>query len=109
MPLLRDRHCQPIAPGTKPLASAALPALLAQLESWRPDPTGTAITRTFELEDFPTAIRLVNRVAALAEDENHHPDVDIRWNKVTLTLSSHDVGGLSENDFILAAQIDALD
>jgi 4a-hydroxytetrahydrobiopterin dehydratase len=67
-----------------------------------------AISRTFEFKGFPAAIRFVNRVATLAEKAWHHPDIDIRWNRVTLTLSTHDAGGLTRKDFELAAQFDRL-
>jgi 4a-hydroxytetrahydrobiopterin dehydratase len=67
------------------------------------------ITRTFELPDFKAAIALVNQIAELAESEGHHPDLNLHsWNKLTVTLSTHAIGGLSQNDFILAAKIDAL-
>lgn len=70
---------------------------------------GEAITRTFEFKDFAGALQFVNAVAQLAERANHHPDIDIRWNKVTLALSTHDEGGLTNKDFKLAAQIDGLE
>jgi 4a-hydroxytetrahydrobiopterin dehydratase len=60
------------------------------------------IWRTFEFKGFMGSIRFVNRVAALAERSDHHPDIDIRWNKVTLTLSTHSEGGITEKDFALA-------
>lgn len=66
------------------------------------------IRRTFEFKDFPVAIRFVNAVARLAEKSWHHPDIDIRWNQVTLALTTHDKGGLTEKDFSLAEQFDAL-
>ena len=69
---------------------------------------GATIVRTFEFKDFPAAIKFVAAVAALAEQAWHHPDIDIRWNKVTLTLSTHDAGGLTEKDFALARQFDQL-
>jgi len=68
--------------------------------------TGKVITRTYQFEDFPAAIRFVNRVGRLAEKAWHHPDIDIRWNKVTLNLTTHDEGGLTEKDFALARQFD---
>ena len=68
---------------------------------------GETITRTFEFEDFADALGFVVRVGVTAERAFHHPDIDIRWNKVTLTLTSHDVGGLTERDVELAAKIDA--
>ena len=66
-----------------------------------------AITRTFTFEDFGESLGFVTRVGVAAERAFHHPDIDIRWNKVTLTLTSHDVGGLTERDVELAAKIDA--
>lgn len=66
------------------------------------------IERTVTFADFPAAIAFVNRIAEAAEKANHHPDIDIRWNKVRLALSSHDAGGLTERDFRLAAVIDSL-
>jgi 4a-hydroxytetrahydrobiopterin dehydratase len=65
-----------------------------------------AIHRTFEFAGFLKAIAFVNRVAAMAEKADHHPDIDIRWNKVTLTLSTHSEGGLTEKDFAMARQCD---
>ena len=69
---------------------------------------GSEITRTYEFKDFPAAIKFVTAVARLAEKAWHHPDIDIRWNKVTLTLSTHDEGGLTQKDFDLAARFDRL-
>ena len=70
--------------------------------------TGDVIARTFEFKDFVVAMKFVNAVAEAAENARHHPDVDIRWNKVTLALSTHDAGGLTERDFALARRCDAL-
>jgi 4a-hydroxytetrahydrobiopterin dehydratase len=67
-----------------------------------------AISRTYEFKDFSAALQFVNEVGRLAEAAWHHPDIDIRWNKVTLTLSTHSEGGLTPKDFDLAKQIDAL-
>jgi Pterin-4a-carbinolamine dehydratase len=64
------------------------------------------ITRTCQFKDFPAAIKFVNAVARLAEKAWHHPDIDIRWNKVALTLTTHDAGGLTRKDFILARKFD---
>ena len=66
------------------------------------------MTRTFAHEDFQAAVAFVVRVGFLAEAADHHPDIDIRWNKVTLVLSTHSEGALTEKDTALAAQIDAL-
>ena len=79
---------------------------LALLPEWQL--AGNMIERTLTLAGFPAAIAFVNRVAEAAEKANHHPDIDIRWNKVRLALSSHDAGGLTERDFKLATVIDSL-
>ena len=67
---------------------------------------GNEITRTFEFADFNESMGFVTRVALAAEKANHHPDIDIRWNKVTLTLSTHSEGGLTARDLDLADQAD---
>lgn len=69
---------------------------------------GNAITRTFEFPTFPAAIAFVTRVAEAAERMNHHPDVDIRYTKVTCSLSTHSAGGITAKDFKLAEEIDAV-
>ncbi len=69
---------------------------------------GDAIEREFKLRDFMGSVDFVNRIAPLAEDMDHHPDLEISWNKVTVSLSTHSQGGLTENDFELAARIDGL-
>lgn len=91
------------------LAPDAVRSALAGLPEWTlVDGDGTAIARTFTLENFVEAVEFVNLITELAENANHHPDVDIRWNKVTLRLSTHSKGGLTKADFDLAAQIDEL-
>ena len=88
------------------LTSAQIKTSLPSVPDWKKK--GDAITRTFEFKDFPAAMKFVNAVAKPAEKANHHPDIDIRWNKVTLALSTHDSGGLTEKDFSLAKQFDRL-
>ncbi|GDX29755.1 putative pterin-4-alpha-carbinolamine dehydratase [Actinomycetes bacterium] len=67
---------------------------------------GNEIVRTYELDDFPAAISFVGRVAELSEAANHHPDIDIRYRKVRIALTTHDAGGLTKLDFSLAQEID---
>jgi 4a-hydroxytetrahydrobiopterin dehydratase len=75
----------------------------------RPASAGEAIVRDYALADFAAAIAFVEKVAALAEEAGHHPDILVHdWNKVRLTLSTHSAGGLTEADFALARQVDAL-
>jgi 4a-hydroxytetrahydrobiopterin dehydratase len=69
---------------------------------------GDAIRKQYVFEDFAAAMTFVNRVAELAEEADHHPDIDIRYNKVTLVLSTHSAGGLTSKDITLAQQIEAL-
>ena len=83
----------------------SLAAALAGL-AWERD--GDEIVKTVRRADFAGAMELVNEVARLAEAANHHPDMDIRWNTVTLRLSTHSEGGLTEKDISLAGAIDAL-
>jgi 4a-hydroxytetrahydrobiopterin dehydratase len=78
---------------------------LARLPGWTR--AGRAITRTYHFDDFRGALAFVNRVGELAERQSHHPDIDIRYNEVTLSVWTHDAGGLSARDFRLAAEIDA--
>jgi 4a-hydroxytetrahydrobiopterin dehydratase len=88
------------------LNSRQINAALESVPQWKQK--GAAITRTYRFRDFPAAIKFVNAVARLAEKAWHHPDIDVRWNKVTLKLTTHDAGGLTEKDFTLAAQFDRL-
>jgi 4a-hydroxytetrahydrobiopterin dehydratase len=79
---------------------------LTKLKGW--ELSGKEIRKTWEMKDFVHAIGFVNSVSLIAERVNHHPDIDIRWNRVTLTLSTHSAGGLTNKDFDLAVQIEAV-
>jgi 4a-hydroxytetrahydrobiopterin dehydratase len=94
------------AAGQVKMDAARVILALSALPDWKR--SGEIISRTFVFKDFPAAMKFVNHVADLAEQAQHHPDVDIRWNKVTLALTTHDAGGLTEKDFALAKQCDAL-
>lgn len=91
---------------TGKLGATEVAGKLATVPAWKQ--SGDEISRTFTFKDFAGAMRFVNAVAGEAEKANHHPDIDIRWNKVTLTLSTHDAGGLTEKDFALAKISDQL-
>lgn len=78
---------------------------LAKLPDWKL--TANTIQRVFEFKNFVEAIAFVNQLAVLAEEAGHHPDIDIRYNRVTLGLTTHDAGGLTENDTRMAARISA--
>ncbi len=88
------------------LSTSQIRTGLTSVPDWKK--RGQVITRTYEFKDFPGAIRFVNAVAKPAEKAWHHPDIDIRWNKVTLSLTTHDAGGLTQKDFELARKFDHL-
>ena len=88
------------------LTASNIKTALKRVPQWKK--RGASIQRTFEFEDFVAAVKFVNQVAKLAEKAWHHPNIDIRWNKVTLTLSTHSEGGLTAKDFELAEIFDRL-
>ena len=90
----------------KLLTEAEIAGRLGEVPKWTR--LGNAITRSWEFEDFAEALAFINKVGALAEGMNHHPDIVNSWNKVTLTLTTHDRGGLTDLDFELAKKIDGL-
>ena len=88
------------------LSSEVITKELKALKGW--SLLGKEIKKTYEFSDFVHAMGFVNYVALLAEKANHHPDIDIRWSKITLSLSTHSAGGLTEKDFTLAQGIEKL-
>ncbi|MBB2911173.1 4a-hydroxytetrahydrobiopterin dehydratase [Streptosporangium becharense] len=88
------------------LDDSAVEQKLAAVPEWRRE--GDEIRRTITASDFPTAIRIVDEIAVEAEKLNHHPDIDIRWRRLHLALTTHDAGGLTEMDFRLASRIDEI-
>lgn len=81
-------------------------AMLEKVEGW--EWREHRIRKVYRFKDFNESMRFANKVADIAEEEGHHPNIFIAWNTVTLTLTTHAIGGLSENDFILAAKIDSI-
>ncbi len=102
---LASRRCLPCERGVAPFTRAQAEALLPQVPNWVLNAEGKGLQRSFMCKDFKDAISFVQTVAELAEAEGHHPDIAIHYRKVTLTLTTHAIKGLSENDFILAAKI----
>ncbi|MBI3331823.1 4a-hydroxytetrahydrobiopterin dehydratase [Candidatus Peregrinibacteria bacterium] len=105
---LLDKKCVPCEGGVPPLIPAEVKKFLSETPEWEVIEENDKISRMFKFKNFVEAMKFVNKVADLAEAENHHPDFDVSYSKVTLTLWTHAIGGLSENDFILAAKIDQL-
>jgi len=100
--LLDERCVVPLPRATGKLDDTAAQALLAEVPGFRIE--GGKLRRTFVFPTFLAGIAFVQRVAELAEAEDHHPDIDIRYTAVELALTTHEVGGLSRNDFVLAAK-----
>jgi 4a-hydroxytetrahydrobiopterin dehydratase len=94
-----------VPPGVSPLGEDEIGTELARTPGWRR--SGRAIERLYRFQDFRAAMAFVNRVASLAERANHHPDVTIRYNEVTLSVWTHSDGGLTLKDFTLARSIDS--
>lgn len=88
------------------LTPAQIKAARATVPAW--EKRGAFLRRTWQFKDFVGAMKFVNAVARVAERVGHHPDIEIRWNRVTLALTTHDAGGLTEKDFALARQLDRL-
>ena len=104
---LTTKTCTACEGGTPPLDQTKIASLLTEVTNWQTD--NTKIFKTFNFKDFKTAIVFVNKIVALAEKENHHPDLCVHdYNQVTVTLSTHNINGLSLNDFIMASKIDEL-
>jgi len=105
---LERKKCVPCEGGVPPLGAEAARALAAEVPDWSVSAEPPRVSREFRFKDFKKAMAFVNRVADLAEAEGHHPDIHVHWNRVRLELWTHDIGGLSENDFIVAAKVDRL-
>lgn len=101
---LSQKHCVPCEGGTLPLPANAVAEYSKNASEWKVI-DNKKIVREFKLKDFEAAMEFVNKVAEIAKAEGHHPDIYIFYNLVRLELSTHAIGGLSENDFIMAAKI----
>lgn len=105
---LTAKTCVPCRGGIPPMEAAKAQELLQATPGWSLSPDARKISRRFTFQDFRLAMKFVNHVADIAEAEGHHPDIAIHWNLVDLVLYTHKIEGLHENDFILAAKVDAL-
>ena len=105
---LAKRHCVPCEGGVPALQGEAIVRLLRELGgSWQ-SVAGHHIRKEFGFPDFISALAFVNRIGALAEEEGHHPDLQLGWGRVVVELHTHKIDGLTVSDFILAARIDEL-
>lgn len=102
---LELEDCRPLKGAQHRLDPATSAELLAQLPAW--SLADGQLVRNFRFADFAAALACANRIGALAEQQNHHPDLELGWGRLRVAFSTHDVGGLSRNDFICAAKINA--
>jgi 4a-hydroxytetrahydrobiopterin dehydratase len=103
---LAGKTCTPCRGGVPPLEAADAERYLEDVPDWQLKDDAKRIERTFWFKDFKQALAFVDRVGALAEDEGHHPDVTFGWGYATISLHTHKIKGLHENDFIMAAKFD---
>jgi 4a-hydroxytetrahydrobiopterin dehydratase len=103
---LANKNCKPCEGGVPPLTQAEAKKLMEQLEGWTLH--AQTIDKTFEFKNYYQTMAFVNAAAWVSHREDHHPDMTVGYNKCRVEYSTHAIGGLSENDFICAAKVDAL-
>lgn len=106
MPNLVNRKCKPLPAGTAALTRAAIDSLLKEVPGWAYD--GKVILKTWSFKNYYETLAFANAVAWVAHGEDHHPDMSVGYNRCRVEFSTHSIGGISENDFICAAKIQAL-
>jgi 4a-hydroxytetrahydrobiopterin dehydratase len=105
---LTRKSCKPCAPGTPPLSRDQAKTLLAQVPGWTLNDAATELSRTFKFKNYHETLAFVNAQAWIAHREDHHPDLEVGYNRCHVRFSTHSIKGLSENDYICAAKINAL-
>lgn len=105
---LVNQKCVPCEGGVDPLSASEATTLLKETPEWNVSADTKKIMRAFSFKNFAEALAFANKIGAIAEEQGHHPDLHVEWGRVTVVLSTHAIGGLSVNDFILAAKIDAI-
>jgi 4a-hydroxytetrahydrobiopterin dehydratase len=105
---LSQKHCKACEGGVAPLSRHEAEHMLLKLEGWELNPEATEIRRLFAFKNYYHTMAFVNALAYIAHTENHHPDLEVFYNRTLVRYSTHAIGGLSENDFICAAKADLL-
>lgn len=105
---LSKKQCMACEGGIPRLARSTIDELLKELNHWELDDNGKDITKTFQFKNYYQTMAFVNAVAFIAHQENHHPDLIVKYNQCIVSYTTHAIDGLSENDFICAAKIDQL-
>jgi 4a-hydroxytetrahydrobiopterin dehydratase len=108
MTKLAKKKCVPCEEGGEPLTKPEAEKLLVELNEWMLIDDAHMLAKSFHFKDFAESMEFVNKVAAIAEEEGHHPDLTISYSDVGIELTTHAMEGLSENDFIVAAKIDEI-
>ena len=108
MSKLAKKKCVPCEGGVPPLSRTEAEKLLKEVSGWMLIDEAKMLAKSFRFKNFAEAMKFVNEVGRIAEEEGHHPDITISYNAVGLELTTHAVGGLSENDFILASKVDQI-
>ncbi len=106
---LLDQKCVPCEGGVDPMTKMDAESMRDfHVKDWEISDDAKHISKKFKFKDFKDALEFVNKVGAIAESEGHHPDIELGWGKVNITLTTHAIGGLSQNDFIVAAKINVI-
>jgi 4a-hydroxytetrahydrobiopterin dehydratase len=105
---LAQAHCSPLRGHEHRLSPARIAELMPQISGWELAENSHALVKTFNFTDYYRTMAFVNALAFIAHREDHHPDLGVHYNRCVVRFSTHDVGGLSENDFICAAKADTL-
>lgn len=102
---LSEKTCTPCQGGIDPMSESEAKGMLEKVPGWQLKESGKMLFRRFSFDDFKSALAFVNKAGELAEQEQHHPDITFGWGYAEVTIYTHKIGGLHENDFILAAKI----
>lgn len=105
---LSKAYCEPCALGTLPLLGEELIEMMKEIDEEWQLMNNILIQRTYKFKDFKNALEFVNKVGEIAEEQGHHPDIELGWGKVVVKLMTHKIKGLSKNDFIMASRIDLI-
>lgn len=105
---LTNKHCKPCEGGVPKLTEQEVREFLKKCPEWQVNADYAEITREFSFKNYYHTMAFVNAIAFMAHQENHHPDLEVGYNRLVVRYSTHAIGGLSENDFICAARVDAL-
>ena len=103
-----EKTCKPCEGGVAPLTKQEVDKFLEDIPGWQANDMGTEIHRVFEFKGYYKTIAFVNAIAWMANQENHHPDLEVSYNRCVVKYTTHAIHGLSENDFICAAKVSAL-